>query len=78
LEGFFNAHWGPYWQKLEEKFWKEFDKKTAGKVNDGSYSNVSRGTRKKETGDSMVPSILEPESPLKESPERTVGHSKDL
>ena len=29
MEGFFNARWGPYWQKSEEKFWKEFDKKTA-------------------------------------------------
>jgi len=29
LEGFFNARWGPYWKKSEEKFWKEFDEKTA-------------------------------------------------
>lgn len=29
LEGFFNARWGPYWQKSEEKFWKEFEEKTA-------------------------------------------------
>jgi len=29
MEGFFNSRWGPYWQKSEEKFWKEFDKKTA-------------------------------------------------
>jgi CheY-like chemotaxis protein len=28
LRGFFNARWGEYWQKAEEKFWKEFDKKT--------------------------------------------------
>ena len=25
LEGFFNARWGQYWKKSEEKFWKEFD-----------------------------------------------------
>ena len=29
LEGFFNARWGAYWQKSEEKFWKEFDEKIA-------------------------------------------------
>jgi len=29
LEGFFDEHWGPYWKTPEEKFWKEFDKKTA-------------------------------------------------
>ena len=29
LEGFFNTLWGPYWKKSEEKFWKEFDEKTA-------------------------------------------------
>ena len=29
LEGFFNASWGPYWKKSEEKFWKEFEEKTA-------------------------------------------------
>ena len=31
LEGFFNASWGPYWKKSEEKFWKEFDEKTISK-----------------------------------------------
>jgi CheY-like chemotaxis protein len=29
LRDFFNARWGEYWQKAEEKFWKEFDEKTA-------------------------------------------------
>ena len=29
MEGFFNASWGPYWKKSEEKFWKEFEEKTA-------------------------------------------------
>lgn len=29
LEGFFSERWGKYWQKPEEKFWKEFDQKTA-------------------------------------------------
>jgi len=29
LEGFFSERWGPYWRKPEEKFWKEFDEKTA-------------------------------------------------
>ena len=29
LEGLFNARWGPYWKKSDEKFWKEFDEKTA-------------------------------------------------
>ena len=29
LEGFFNERWGRYWKKPEEKFWKEFDEKTA-------------------------------------------------
>ena len=28
LEGFFNAYWGPYWQKHDKKFWKEFKEKT--------------------------------------------------
>lgn len=28
LGGFFNAHWGEYWQKSEAKFWKDFDEKT--------------------------------------------------
>jgi hypothetical protein len=27
----------------------------------GYYSNVSRGRRKKQTGDTLIPSILEPE-----------------
>jgi CheY-like chemotaxis protein len=29
LEGFFSERWGQYWKKPEEKFWKEFDQKTA-------------------------------------------------
>jgi len=29
LEGIFNALWGPSWKKSEEKFWKEFEEKTA-------------------------------------------------
>jgi len=28
LRGFFNTRWGEYWQKAEERFWKEFDEKT--------------------------------------------------
>jgi hypothetical protein len=28
----------------------------------GYYSNVSRGRRKKQTGDTLIPSILEPEN----------------
>lgn len=28
LEAFFNAHWGDYWKKSEEKFWKEFERET--------------------------------------------------
>jgi CheY-like chemotaxis protein len=26
LEGYFIAQWGEYWQKTEEKFWKDFEK----------------------------------------------------
>jgi CheY-like chemotaxis protein len=29
MEGLFDARWGPYWKKSEEKFWKGFDEKTA-------------------------------------------------
>jgi len=29
LEGLFNARWGPYWKKSDEKFWKEFEERTA-------------------------------------------------
>ena len=29
LEGYLNSRWGEYWQKKDEKFWKEFDQKTA-------------------------------------------------
>ena len=29
LKEFFNACWGEYWQKAEEKFWKQFDEKTS-------------------------------------------------
>lgn len=28
LREFFNTRWGEYWQKAEERFWKEFDEKT--------------------------------------------------
>ncbi len=28
LHEFFNTRWGEYWQKAEERFWKEFDEKT--------------------------------------------------
>jgi CheY-like chemotaxis protein len=29
LEGYFSSRWGELWKKSEEKFWKDFDKKTA-------------------------------------------------
>ena len=29
LEGYLNSHWGEYWKKKDEKFWKEFDEKSA-------------------------------------------------
>lgn len=29
LEGYFNSRWGSSWKKSEEKFWKEFEKKTS-------------------------------------------------
>ena len=29
LEGYFSSRWGELWKKSEEKFWKEFDEKTA-------------------------------------------------
>ena len=29
MEGYLNSRWGEYWKKKDEKFWKEFDKKTA-------------------------------------------------
>ena len=29
LKGFFTGRWGENWQKRDEKFWKEFDEKTA-------------------------------------------------
>jgi DNA-binding response OmpR family regulator len=28
LEGYFTSRWGEYWKKPEEKFWKDFEKKT--------------------------------------------------
>jgi len=31
LEGYFNAKWGELWKKSEEKFWKDFEKKTSTK-----------------------------------------------
>lgn len=31
LEEFFNARWGELWKKSEEKFWKDFEKKTSAK-----------------------------------------------
>jgi hypothetical protein len=29
MESFFNTRWGEYWKKSEERFWKEFDEKSA-------------------------------------------------
>ena len=29
LKGFFTGRWGENWQKRDEKFWKEFEEKTA-------------------------------------------------
>jgi len=29
LKGFFTGRWGENWQRRDEKFWKEFDEKTA-------------------------------------------------
>ena len=29
LKGFFTGRWGENWQKTDEKFWKEFEEKTA-------------------------------------------------
>jgi DNA-binding NtrC family response regulator len=29
LEGYFSSRWGDLWKKSEEKFWKDFDEKTA-------------------------------------------------
>ena len=29
LEGYFDARWGKLWKKSEEKFWKDFEKKTS-------------------------------------------------
>ncbi len=29
MEGFFNERWGPHWKKPDEKFWKEFEERTA-------------------------------------------------
>ncbi len=29
LEVFFNTRWGEYWKRSEEKFWREFDEKSA-------------------------------------------------
>jgi DNA-binding response OmpR family regulator len=31
LEGYFTSRWGEFWKKSEEKFWKDFDKKTSRK-----------------------------------------------
>jgi hypothetical protein len=31
LEGYFTSRWGEFWKKSEEKFWKDFDKKTSHK-----------------------------------------------
>jgi len=28
MERFFNARWGDYWKRPEEKFWREFDEKS--------------------------------------------------
>jgi hypothetical protein len=29
LDGYLNSRWGEYWKKKDEKFWKEFDEKSA-------------------------------------------------
>jgi CheY-like chemotaxis protein len=29
MEGYLNSRWGEYWKKKDEKFWKEFDEKSA-------------------------------------------------
>jgi len=29
LEGYFSSRWGELWKKSEEKFWKDFEKKTS-------------------------------------------------
>jgi CheY-like chemotaxis protein len=29
LEGYFVSRWGEFWKKSEEKFWKDFEKKTS-------------------------------------------------
>jgi CheY-like chemotaxis protein len=29
LEGYFSSRWGELWKKSEDKFWKDFDKKTS-------------------------------------------------
>jgi len=29
LEGYLRSHWGEYWKNRDEKFWKEFDRKTS-------------------------------------------------
>jgi hypothetical protein len=29
LEGYFAGRWGELWKKSEEKFWKDFEKKTS-------------------------------------------------
>jgi CheY-like chemotaxis protein len=29
LEGYLNSRWGEYWQKKDERFWKEFNQKSA-------------------------------------------------
>ncbi len=29
LEGYFSSRWGEYWKEKDEKFWKDFDKKSA-------------------------------------------------
>lgn len=29
LEGYLSSRWGEYWKKKDERFWKEFDEKTA-------------------------------------------------
>jgi hypothetical protein len=31
LEGYFSSRWGELWKKSEEKFWKDFEKKTKRK-----------------------------------------------
>jgi len=44
----------------------------------GYYSNVSRGKRKKQNQDELIPWILEPDEPSKEFKKIGQGNTKDL